>query len=275
MLLGAVIGDIAGSDYEFNNVRSKDINLIPPYKVGVPNCYFTDDSVMSLAIADALCGFGGDQNIGEDVFKDAIVDKMVEYGKIYPYCGYGGGFRKWIISKDHKPYNSYGNGSAMRVSPVAWYFKKRSDVTKYARFSAEVTHNHPEGVKGAVTTAEAIHLAIKGSKMNEIKKYVCSVYPEIDSIDIDALRETYEFDETCQGSVPQALACFLKSTSFEDAILNSISIGGDSDTIAAIAASIAEPFYGIPADLESRVIATLDMRLLEVSLKFDNIRRKK
>jgi type I restriction enzyme M protein len=259
-MTGAIIGDIVGSRFEFDNHKSKDFTLF------TPQCFFTDDTVMTLAVAKALNKY---ETITDyDDFKQALIKSMHEVGIHYPYCGYGGRFLSWIMNRRSEPYNSYGNGSAMRVSPVSWYAKSLTEAEKLAKATAEVTHNHPEGIKGAVSVAGAIYLARTGKSMAEIKEYVSRFY-KID-FTLDEIRPTYGFYETCQDSVPQAFDAFFESVSFEDAIRNAISIGGDSDTIAAITGSVAEAFYGISDNLKETAVSYLDERLLKIYVDFNN-----
>ena len=259
-MTGAIIGDIVGSRFEFHNHKSKDFTLF------TPKCFFTDDTVMTLAVANSL-------NKYETVtdYKDlklTLIKSMHEIGNHYPNCGYGGRFYGWIRNRRTTPYNSYGNGSAMRVSPVGWYAKSLDEAEKLAKATAVVTHNHPEGIKGAVSVAGAIYLARTGNTMNEIRKHVSRFY-KID-FTLNQIRPTYGFYETCQDSVPQAFEAFFESVSFEDSIRNAISIGGDSDTIAAITGSVAEAFYGIDNKLKETAVSYLDERLLKIYNEFNN-----
>ena len=221
---------------------------------------------MTLAVAKALNKYESITDY-ED-FRQTLIKSMHEVGIHYPDCGYGGRFLSWIMNRRTEPYNSYGNGSAMRVSPVAWYAKSLAEAEKLAKATAEVTHNHPEGIKGAVSVAGAIYLARTGKSMAEIKEYVSKFY-KID-FTLDEIRPTYGFYETCQDSVPQAFEAFFESVSFEDAIRNAISIGGDSDTIAAITGSVAEAFYGISDKLKETAVSYLDERLLKIYVDFNN-----
>lgn len=272
-MLGAIIGDIVGSVYEFDNIKTKDFELFKP------DCRFTDDTVMTCAVADAIMNGGSE--------KDFILS-MKKYGRMYPHAGYGGRFRVWLRSMDTEPYNSFGNGSAMRVSPCAWVmdcgFCARTGMwpnRDLARLSASVTHNHPEGIKGALAVCDAIFMArfyyggwnIEYSNpidsdpdecKRRIKEHIENEYGYDLSMSLDEIRKNYEFDETCQGSVPQAIVAFLESTDFEDAIRNAISIGGDSDTIAAITGSIAEAAYGISEDMKEMALSYLDEPLKDV-----------
>ncbi len=259
-MTGAIIGDIVGSRFEFYNCKTKDFTLF------TPRCFFTDDTVMTLAVAKALNNF---ETITDyEAFKKVLISCMHEVGNQYPNCGYGGRFYHWIRNRKNEPYNSYGNGSAMRVSPVGWYAHSLEEAEKLAKATAEITHNHPEGIKGAVSVAGAIYLARTGSTMDDIRKYVSRFY-KID-FTLDEMRPVYGFHETCQDSVPQAFEAFFESDSFEDAVRNAISIGGDSDTIAAITASIAEGFYGIEDNFKETAVSYLDERLLKIYTDFIN-----
>lgn len=256
-MIGAIIGDIVGSVYEWDNIKTKDFPLFSP------ECFFTDDTVMTLAIAEGLVNGGG----AED-----FITAMKKYGRLYPDSGYGGNFGSWLISDDTNPYNSWGNGSAMRVSPVAWAFDSISEVEEYAKVCAAVTHNHPEGVKGAQATAACIFLARKGNSKHTIKEYVESNYGYDLSRTLDEIRPDYHFNESCQETVPQAITAFLESRDFEDAIRNAVSLGGDSDTLAAITGSIAEAAYGVPKDIKEKALSILDEPLLDVYKQFTKIR---
>lgn len=233
-MYGAIIGDIVGSAYEFNNAKSKDFKLFPC------GCNFTDDSIMTIAVARALIQSSQEQ-IG---FRKVLVDQMQELGRIYPYPkgGYGGRFAAWLHTENPKPYNSFGNGSAMRVSPCGLIAVTMEEAMALARASAEVTHNHPEGIKGAEAVAAAVFLAKSGGTKDEIRSYIHKhFYPMERSL--AEIRENYSFDESCQGTVPEAITAFLESESCEDAIRNAIWLGGDSDTIGAITGAIAWSFY--------------------------------
>lgn len=231
-MYGAIIGDIVGSVYEFHTVKTKDFPLFSSRSV------YTDDSVMTIAVARALIKASDEQTS----FKEEVTKIMREYGQKYPCAGYGGSFRKWLKLKIDHPYNSFGNGSAMRVSPCALYAVTLQEALDFAAASAEVTHNHPEGIKGAQATAAAVFLARVGKSKDEIREYIEENYYDL-SFTLDEIRPTYAFDETCQGSVPQAIVSFLESADYEDTIRNAVSLGGDSDTIAAIAGSIAWMYY--------------------------------
>lgn len=239
-LLGAIIGDIVGSKYEFTSDKTKDFELFSD-----DSC-LTDDSIMTVAVGCACA----DSNLHDEKdFKSSVIWYMRRIGRQYPRAGYGGMFYRWLISDIMPAYNSFGNGSAMRVSPVAWVAESLEQTETLAKWSAEVTHNHPEGIKGAQAVAAAIYLARMGKSKAEIKDYIEKNYYNLD-FKLDEIRPHYEFDVTCQGSVPQAIQCFLESADFEDSLRNAISLGGDGDTIAAMAGAIAEAFYGIPKEMK-------------------------
>lgn len=259
-MLGAIIGDIVGSRYEWDNHRSKDFELLT-YK-----CFFTDDTVMSLAICEALMSSKSNY---DDLSKQSI-KCMKEIGRKYPNCGYGGHFNEWMFSTSTEPYNSFGNGAAMRVSACGHVAKSLKEVKELSKKVTQVTHNHPEGIKGAEAVSVAIYLVRDGKNILEIGDHIRKNYYPLD-FTLDEIRDTYQFNETCQETVPQALVAFLESSSFEDAIRNAISIGGDSDTLAAITGSIAEAYYGIPTDIRKHVITFLDERLLKILIEFENI----
>ena len=258
-MLGAIIGDIVGSRFEWQNNRSKNFDFL------THKCFFTDDSVMSLAIAKAILNCNGNY---DDLSKQAVF-AMQSVGRHYPNCGYGGSFYNWMYSSDAKPYDSYGNGAAMRVSACGFVASSLEEVIELSRKVTEVTHNHPEGIKGAEATAVAIYLARTGSNLLEIQDYINKHYYKI-SFKLDDIRDTYEFNAICQDTVPQALEAFFESTGFEDAIRNAISIGGDSDTIAAITGGIAEAYYGIPTNIRTHALTFLDETLLKILTDFEN-----
>jgi len=239
-MIGAIIGDIVGSRYEFYNIKNKDFPLFHPV------CTFTDDSVCTIAVAKTLLDnypidYSED---GLNKIKTDLVNKLIDFVNRYPDYGYGGNFYSWAMSDNHEPYNSWGNGSGMRVSPVGWFANTKEEVIKLSKAVSEVTHNHPEGIKGAEAIAMCIFMARNGKTKEEIKEYIYDYYyPEIDYLDYDELVETYEFDVSCQGSVPEAIYSFLISNDYEDTIKTAVSIGGDSDTIACMAGSIAEAYY--------------------------------
>jgi type I restriction enzyme M protein len=258
-MLGAIIGDIVGSRFEWNNNKSKQFDLLT-YK-----CSVTDDSIMTLAIAKALLESKSDYS---DLSENAV-KYMQNIGQHYPNCGYGGHFREWIYSDNPKPYNSYGNGAAMRVSACGFVANTLEEVKQLSKAVTEVTHNHPEGIKGAEATAVAIFLARSGKNLLEIRDYITKNYYPL-NFSLDEIRDNYEFNESCQGTVPQALEAFFESKNFEDAIRNAISIGGDSDTLAAITGGIAGVYYGIPTDIRKHALTFLDERLLKILVEFEN-----
>lgn len=265
-MLGAICGDIIGSIYERKNFKGKNFKLFNE------NCRFTDDSVMTVAISKACCEY--EKNKDEETFQNNCVRYMQQLGRRYINAGYGGTFIYWLLSDNPKPYNSYGNGSAMRVSPVAWVAKNLKDAEKLAELSAEVTHNHPYGIAGAQAVAGSIWIMLNGGNKKLVKEYVESNYYQL-NFKIDDIRESYKFDVTCQGTVPQAIEAFLESDNYEEAIRNAISIGGDSDTIAAIAGSLAEAYYGIPDEIKEKAISYLDNNLKTCVLDFYNIVSKR
>lgn len=256
-MLGAIIGDIVGSIYEFSPIKSKEFPLFQK------QCFFTDDTVLTLAIAQALIDGGS---------KDDFIINLKEYTIKYPDRGYGGRYIKWALSDLKEPYNSYGNGSAMRVSSIAWWYDTLEKVELKAKESALVTHSHPEGIKGAQATAAIIFLARTGSTKDQIKEYIEKNYDYDLSRTLENIRPNYSFDVTCQGSVPEAIIAFLESTDFEDAIRNAISLGGDADTLAAITGSISEGFYGIPYRLKRKGLSYLDDDLLKYYYEFNDLR---
>lgn len=257
-MLGAIIGDIVGSVYEWNNIKTKEFPLFSH------DCFFTDDTVMTLAMAEGLLNGGTEE---------AFIRAMKKLGRKYPDAGYGNRFGSWLFSDEESPYNSWGNGSAMRVSPVGWMYDTLEAVERYAEISASVTHNHPEGIKGAQATAASIFLARKGKAKQEIKIYVENTYGYDLSRTLEEIRPVNRFNESCQETVPEAIIAFLESDDFEDAIRNAISLGGDSDTLAAITGSIAEAAYGIPAEIKSHGLSYLDEVLLDVYKRFtDDLR---
>ena len=322
-MIGAIVGDIVGSRFEFRNRKSKDFELFVtggdggrwkslawqrrkadylkrksaekdgakrrlgalmaesgallsssikddpsapahPYVLSDRPCHFTDDSVMSLAIAAAVM----DWRSGGGGLKDMAVKRMREFGRRYPRAGYGGNFYRWLHCDNPQPYNSWGNGSAMRVSACGWAGRTLDEVKAMSRAVSEVTHNHPEGIKGAEATAVATFLARSGKTMAEIRETVARDYYPL-GFTLDEIRPAYAFDVSCQGSVPQALEAFFESTSFEDAIRNAISIGGDSDTIGAICGAVAGAYYGVPDDIRGKAMGFLDAFLVDTLERFE------
>lgn len=249
-MLGALFGDIVGSIYEYNNIKSKEFPLFSP------NAQITDDSILTIAVAD-YCLHGGD-----------LVHVLQTYGKNYPDADYGGHFRSWLFSQDPQPYSSWGNGSAMRVSPVGFLFNNEEEVLTQAAHTASVTHNHPEGIKGAQATALGIYLARTGHSKEKIKTTIENRFGYDLSQTVDQIRSTYRYDLSCQGTVPPAIIAFLESMDFEDAIRNAISLGGDSDTLACITGGIAEAYYGLSSEIEEYICTKLDFELKQIVKKF-------
>ena len=249
-MIGAIAGDIIGSVYEFHNIKTTKFKLFSP------DCFFTDDSVLTIALADSILS------------GVPYVHNLKRFTRDYPNRGYGGSFANWAASDSDQPYNSFGNGAAMRISPVGFAFATLEEVLDKAREYTAVTHNHPEGIKGALATASAIFMARKKVSKSEIKNYITSQFGYDLSLTLDEIRPTYFFNETCQQTVPQAFTAFLESTDFEDAIRKAISLGGDSDTLACITGGIAQAYYGIPSDIEEKVHQILDVRLSRICQYF-------
>lgn len=247
-MLGAIIGDIVGSIYEFRSDKTKSFPLFSP------GCSPTDDSLMTMAVG-VTCVSADIHN--ESEFKHTLALMMREIGRQYPDAGYGDRFFDWLMSDTMGPYGSYGNGSAMRVSPVAYVAETLDEAEKLAKWSAEVTHDHPEGIKGAQAVAAAIYLAKEGHDKDEIRAYIERKYYDLD-FTLDEIRPSYSFDVTCMGSVPQAIMCFLEAEDFGDAVRNAISLGGDGDTIGAMAGAIAEAYFGIPDELQEEAMEYMD-----------------
>lgn len=257
-MLGAIIGDIVGSRFEFNNTNQTNFTLF------TPDCNFTDDTICTIAVGDALLN-------GSD-FGDTIHRWCRKYP--YPTGGYGGSFARWVHSDIPKPYNSFGNGSAMRVSPCGW-LSTRQEVLSHARQSAECTHNHPEGIKGAMCIADCIYHAHVGADKSEMVALVTKEYTYPLDMTCHEIRRMNTFNETCQVTVPQAIVCFVESTDFESAIRLAVSIGGDSDTIAAITGSIAEAYYGIPENIEQKALSLLTPEMKRVIKQFNEVIKKR
>lgn len=256
-MYGAILGDIIGSPFEFDRGdKTKDFKLFSR------RSHFTDDSVMTLAVCEALLKVGQDATVKE--IEDTVISSMQSWGRRYPRAGYGGYFRRWLTARHPEPYNSFGNGSAMRVSAVGWLYDSLEKTRTVAKATANVTHNHPEGIKGAEATASAIFMARNGLSKEEIKKYIEKEFHYDLNRTLNEIRPDYHMDETCQKTVPEAIIAFLEATDFEDAIKNAVSLGGDTDTLGAITGSIAEAYYGIPEWLmtECRKRINKDMRVV-------------
>ena len=257
-MLGAIIGDIVGSRFERHNHKSKDFDLF------TDRCRFTDDTAMTVAVAKALLECKGDYT----ELSDHTVRCMQEIGRKYPNAGYGRAFYKWLHHKNPKPYQSYGNGSAMRVSPVAHVAKSEMECIWLANAVTRVTHDHPEGMKGAKAVALTTWGAMRRIPKGAIRAHIEEWYYILD-FTIDEIRPKYRFDASCQGSVPQAIKAFLESEDFEDAIRIAVSLGGDSDTIAAIAGGIAGAYYGVPNDLRLKAMGYLPAEFIDILEDFE------
>lgn len=256
-MYGAIIGDIVGSRFEFDRPGwTKDFELFTEEDT------FTDDTVMTIAVGKALSLVGEDAT--EEEVKTACINVMRSLGQCYPNVGYGYRFIKWLLGEDPKPYGSFGNGSAMRVSSVGWLYNGLERVREVARWTAEISHNHPEGIKGAECTAAVVYLARTSGDLEKIREYVEREFGYDLSKSVDELRPYHEHVETCMDSMPKALVAFFEATSYEDAIRNAVSLGGDTDTLAAIAGAMAEAKWGIPEDLVIQAQEILDPYLVHV-----------
>lgn len=263
-MYGAILGDIIGSPYEFN--RGKKTKKFPLFS---RQSAFTDDTVMTIAVAEAFL----DAPLDEAHLRQRLIQSMRKWAYRYPYAGYGLRFGDWLDSPDPQPYNSFGNGSAMRVSSVAWLYNDLDTVRRMAGLSADVTHNHPEGIKGAEATASAIFLARTGHSKAQIKAYMETEFHYDLSRTCDEIRPNYRHVESCQETVPEAITAFLEGTSFEDVIRTAVSLGGDCDTLTCIAGSIAEGFYGVPDNLKENCRERLNPDLLNVLDAFERLVR--
>lgn len=250
-MIGAIAGDIIGSVYEWNNIKVKYFPLF------TSRCFFTDDSVLTIALADSI--------LTDKPYRE----NLKQFYQWYPNCGYGGNFHRWAASSKSEPYNSWGNGAAMRISPVGFAYNDLETVLQKAKEFTEVTHNHPEGIKGGQATAAAIFLARSGHSKMDIKDFIESHFNYDLSLHTDEIRPSYQFDVSCQGTVPQAIRSFLDSDSFEDAIRIAVSLGGDTDTLTCITGGIAQAFYGnIPQYITAQVYRFLDKRLTKITQEF-------
>ncbi len=248
-MIGAIAGDMIGAPYERFGIKCKDFDIVV--------AEFTDDTVLTVAVADVLLNEGD------------FAETIKQYARRYPHRGYGGSFQQWIWAPENKPYGSFGNGSAMRVSPVGFAFDTVEDVLRCAERSAEVTHNHPEGIRGAQAVALAVYLARTGSSKADIRTEMAGRFGYDMDRTVDGIRPGYRFDVSCQGSVPESIISFLESTSYEDAIKNAISLGGDADTMACIAGGIAQAYYRhIPASIVGQVQEKLAQDLLAIAEQF-------
>jgi len=254
--MGAIAGDIVGSVYEHHPIKTKDFPLFQP------GSRFTDDSVLTVAVANAI--------LTGCPYRDAVL----KWGRRYPDAGYGGTFARWLQADDPAPYHSWGNGSAMRVGPVGWAFDTEEEVLRQAQMTAEITHDHPEGIKGAQATALAVYLARTGADKAMIRTRIESQFGYDLARTVESIRLNYEFDVSCQGTVPEALIAFLDAESYEDAVRNAVSLGGDADTLACIAGAVAEAFYGgLPDPIRTEVLARLTPELWAVVEAFERCYR--
>lgn len=257
LILGAIAGDVIGSAYEFNPMKKLNFELFIDRAGHRNSSSFTDDTVMTVAVADWLSNGG------------SLAKKMQNYGRLYPDAGYGGNFFRWIYAREPKAYNSFGNGSAMRVSPVGWAFNTLEETLDAAKESAEVSHNHPEGIKGAQAIASSVFMARKGKSKDEIKEYVMHAFDYDLNRTCNHIREDYSFDVSCQGSTPESIICFLESNDYESAVRLAVSLGGDADTMGAMAGGIAEAFYGdISNDIRKNVVKRLPEEFVEIMESF-------
>lgn len=264
-MIGAILGDMIGAPYEFDRGnKSKDFPLFSR------GSHFTDDTVMTIAVAEAL--ICNRDSCSEDI-RESVVKHMQKWGKKYPHAGYGGMFRNWLRVIDPAPYGSYGNGSAMRVASVGWVYDTIGETRRVARLTAEVSHNHPEGIKGAEATASAIFMARHGRTKAEIKEYIVSEFGYDLSRSCDEIRPAYHHVESCQETVPEAITAFMEGEDFEDVIRTAVSLGGDCDTLTCIAGSIAEAFYGVPKFMAEECRRRLPEDILEVLERFESIKR--
>ena len=257
-IIGAIAGDVIGSAYEFNPTRDYGFELFTPKST------FTDDTVLTMANAKWLLE-------DETHSPETLVEIMLDMCKMYPGRGYGGRFAHWIIDSDPQPYGSFGNGSAMRVSPVGYYAKTLDEALELAKISAEVTHNHPEGIKGAQATAAAIFLARQGKTKREIGQYVVETFHYDLSRTLEEIRPDYTFDETCQRTVPEAVTCYLEGKDYEDVVRLAVSLAADADTLAAIAGSIAAASMDVPNEIAHKVISLLSDEFCTLLLRFNEM----
>ena len=266
-MYGVILGDSIGAPYEFHGIKTTKFKLFSNLT------HFTDDTVMTIAVCEGLLNAG--LHSDRKIIEENLTVSCQKWGRKYPDAGYGGRFRKWLKEEDPKPYNSWGNGSAMRVASIGWLYEDLGRTREVARWSAEITHNHPEGIKGAESTAAAIWMARNGRTKKEIKDYIEEKYGYDLSRTCDEIRETYQYEVSCQKSVPESIIAFLEGKDFEDTVRLAISFAGDADTQACIAGSIAEAYYGIPEWImkKGRDLITPDMK--EVIKKFEKFRIKK
>ena len=256
-IIGAIAGDVIGSTREFYSIKTKNFELFEDYSI------FTDDTVMTLAVAKWL--------IEDKTSKGVLIKNLKDFGNLYPNAGYGGRFIHWLSQESPEPYGSWANGSAMRVSPCAWLANSLKEAQELAYISAVVTHNHPEGIKGALATSDAIYLARTGSEKDEIKNHIEKNYGYDLNRTVDEIRPEYDFDVSCAGSVPESIICFLDAKDFEDTVRNAVSLGGDADTQAAIAGSIASAYWDVPQGIAESTVVRLDEFLRDVFMEFEEL----
>ena len=250
-MIGAIAGDVIGSVYEWDRIKTKDFPLFSR------DCFFTDDSILTIALADSILS------------GVPYAENLKAFYRLYPDGGYGGSFHEWAQSSSSEPYNSWGNGAAMRISPAGYAYDDLDTVLRKAEEFTAVTHDHPEGIKGGQATAAAIFLARGGASKEEIRAFIQERFRYNLSLHVDEIRPGYCFDESCQGTVPQAIRAFIDSVDFEDAIRTAVSLGGDSDTLACITGGIAQAFYGgVPERIQRRAYAILDDRLAAITRRF-------
>ncbi len=263
-MIGAIIGDIVGSVYEFHTIKQKEFKLLKP------KCQVTDDTIMTCAIAKACIDYLDNKNINS--FKEKCIIYMQELGRKYKNAGYGYNFNQWLMDENPQPYNSYGNGGAMRTSPVAYVAESLEEVELLAKAQAEVSHNHEEGIKGAQAIASAMYMSLNGKTKEEIKEYIEKKYYKLD-FTIKDIRRKYKYDISAQGSVPEAIESFLEGENYEDSIRNAICLGGDADTLACMTGAISECFYGLPDNID--INPYLNDELKEIINNFYNKIKKK
>lgn len=259
-MYGAILGDIVGSPYERYPIKTKDFPMF------IPRSRFTDDTVMTVAVAEALLDTEGQD---PEARRSAVIRSMQDWGLRYPRAGYGGSFSGWLTETHPRPYNSWGNGSAMRVSSVGWLCDTLDGVLRTAKLTAEVTHSHPEGIRGAQCTAAVICLARAGKSKEEIRAFVTEAFGYDLSRTCGEIRPDYRFDVSCQGTVPPAVTAFLEGGSFEDVIRTAVSLGGDCDTLTCIAGGMAEAMYGVPEKLKEECRSRLTPDMLQVLDRFE------
>ena len=266
-MFGTIIGDIVGSRFEFDDHKSKDFRLFGNDGVMDIPCEYTDDSVMTVAVAESL--LAREEGESDEVFKKRLVERMHHHGRKRMNAGYGTLLYRWLRDGSTEPYGSWGNGSAARAAPAGWAAGTLAEAEHLAGLTAEVTHNHPEGITGARAVAAAIWLARHGKDKEEIRQYIeRAYYPDAFQRRLDEIRPEYAFDVSCRGTVPVALEVFYEADSFEDTLRNAVSVGGDSDTLTGIAAGIAEAYYGIPEPIRREAMTFLDDEMREIPVRF-------